>query len=129
MKKIEEMAKTPGLKILQLGSDGFRGILKYKQFVGSVIVSWGKGWEHVSVSHKNPNYIPSWNDMCAFKEMFFKDDEWAMQFHPPVSEYVNNMPNCLHLWRPTKETMPTPPSILTGFKGARLTNGSKGVKA
>lgn len=35
------------------------------------------------------------------KDMFFKEDEIVVQYHPAKSEYVNNMPNCLHLWRPT----------------------------
>ena len=120
MRKFEEMRKIKGLRILNMGVDGFNGVLKHKSFIGTVIVSWGAGWEHVSVSHKNPAYLPSWDDMCDFKEMFFKDDEWVVEFHPPVSEYVNNMQNCLHLWRPINEAMPTPPSILTGIKGGPL---------
>lgn len=59
---------------------------------------------------------PSWDDMCMIKDIFFKDDECAVQYHPPKSEYVNNMPNCLHLWRPLEATMPMPRSILVGIK-------------
>ncbi len=44
------------------------------------------------------------------KDMFFKEDEIVVQYHPAKSEYVNNMPNCLHLWRPTNGALPTPPS-------------------
>lgn len=117
MKKLEEMKKIPGLQILYVDKSGFVGRLKFRNFQGSVVVSWGLGWEHVSISHKNLAYIPSWDDMCALKEMFFKPDEWAVQYHPAADEYVDNMPNCLHLWRPIKENLPTPPSILTGIRG------------
>jgi hypothetical protein len=40
----------------------------------------------------------------------------VVQYHPAKSEYVNNMPNCLHLWRPVNEAMPTPPSIMVGVR-------------
>ena len=120
MKKLEEIRQIPGLRILYGDKSGFVGQLKFKNFQGSVVCSWARGWEHVSISHKNKAYLPSWDDMCALKDMFFKPDEWVVQFHPPVSEYVNNVPNCLHLWRPTKAVLPTPPSILTGVKGVVL---------
>lgn len=37
------------------------------------------------------------------------------QYHPPKSAYVNNHPNCLHLWRPIGIEMPRPPSIMVGI--------------
>ncbi|MBR5818147.1 MAG: hypothetical protein IKY62_05825 [Clostridia bacterium] len=48
--------------------------------------------------------------------MFFREDETVVQYHPAKSEYVNNVPNCLHLWRPTGAEMPTPPAIMVGIK-------------
>ncbi len=48
--------------------------------------------------------------------MFFNEDETVVEYHPAKSEYVNNIPNCLHLWRPLNEHMPTPPSIMVGVK-------------
>ncbi|MBQ6053009.1 MAG: hypothetical protein IJL30_06990 [Clostridia bacterium] len=48
--------------------------------------------------------------------MFFRDDEVVVQYHPAKSEYVNNLPNCLHLWRPRQIAMPTPPSIMVGIR-------------
>lgn len=60
--------------------------------------------------------MPSWDDMCQLKDMFFKENETVVQYHPAKSEYVNNMPNCLHLWRPTNGALPTPPSIMAGVK-------------
>lgn len=76
----------------------------------TVIASDGMDWEHVSVSHSNR--IPSWETMCKIKEMFFEDDEVVMQLHPKKSEYINNCEYCLHLWRPLKAEIPTPPLVL-----------------
>jgi hypothetical protein len=56
--------------------------------------------------------------MCKIKELFWDDaEDWAVQYHPPMSRYVNNHPYCLHLWRPTDcGEMPFPPDILVGIK-------------
>ena len=57
------------------------------------------------------------------KDIFFEDTECVVQYHPPKSEYVNNIPFCLHLWKPIEEyagVMPMPPSILVGIKGIEL---------
>ncbi len=72
------------------------------------------GWEHVSVSA--PDRCPTWGEMCTVKDLFWKDDEMVVQFHPPKANYVNCHPYTLHLWRPTKHKnkLPFPPSILVG---------------
>lgn len=57
----------------------------------------GNEWEHVSVSL--PNRTPNWNEMQRIKELFWADDETVIQFHPRKSEYVNQHPFCLHLWK------------------------------
>lgn len=65
-------------------------------------VVWSRnegGYEHVSVSPINKFIMPSWDDMCALKDIFFDDEEEVYQIHPPKSEYVNMMSNCLHLWK------------------------------
>jgi len=54
--------------------------------------------------------------MCAVRDLFFEPDDWVVQFHPPAKEYVNNHPGCLHLWRPLDKPIPTPDSIMIGFK-------------
>lgn len=72
------------------------------------------GWEHVSVSTlRRP---PNWQEMCWVKEAFFEDNESVVQFHPPLADYVNNHPHCLHLWRHISLEFPRPPSILVGIK-------------
>lgn len=89
-------------------------IIPFESFELVVIASDGEGWEHVSVSMRNRT--PNWREMCFVKDLFWGAEDWVVQYHPPISEYVNNHPNCLHLWRPTKSKMPTPPSILVGLK-------------
>ena len=65
-------------------------------------------WQHVSVSY--PYRTPTWNEMCFIKNLFWGEDATVVQFHPKKSEYVNNHPHCLHLWR-HKSGHELPPSI------------------
>lgn len=71
---------------------------------GSVI--WGRdenGWEHVSVSDRRRGRLPSWEDMCRVKDIFFREDEECCQFHPREPDYVHGvggLENVLHIWRP-----------------------------
>jgi len=55
------------------------------------------GWEHVSVSTKNR--CPTWDEMVYIKDLFWREDETVIQFHPKKSNYKNVMPFCLHLWK------------------------------
>jgi hypothetical protein len=77
-----------------------------------VIASDGEGWEHVSVSARGK--CPTWEQMCIVKSVFWDEEDCVIQYHPPKSEYVNLHPNCLHLWRPTLETIPRPPTWMIG---------------
>ena len=104
-----------------LGSNqsyGCNGAFQLKCPTGAklfAIVSDGEGWEHVSVTVQNSKRNPSWAEMCWVKNQFWDEEDCAMQFHPPKSEYVNNHQFCLHLWRPTGQHFPTPASILVGY--------------
>lgn len=80
-----------------------------------VIASDGAGWDHVSVSI-NRNRTPSWEQMCYVKDLFWTPDETVIQYHPRCEDYVNNAPNCLHLWRSQTEKHELPPSILVGIR-------------
>lgn len=83
------------------------------------IISDGEGWEHVSVHALSLNgslKTPNWNEMCFIKDTFWDDEDVVIQYHPKRSEYVNNHPNTLHLWRATNLEIPRPPSILVGIK-------------
>jgi hypothetical protein len=71
-------------------------------------------WEHVSVSTRTR--CPTWDEMCFVKDLFFEEDETVIQFHLAKSDYINFHKNCLHLWRPTQEVLPIPPTIAVGPK-------------
>lgn len=83
-----------------------------------VIASDGAGWEHVSVSRKDR--CPTWEEMCQIKDMFWDEDDCVVQYHPPKEDWVNNHPNCLHLWRPIGVEFPRPPSIMVGIRSMGL---------
>lgn len=92
---------------------GRRGVGKHGRPAGLwIIASDGHGWEHVSVSA--PNRCPSWAEMCRVKSIFWEPEDVVVQYHPPASQYVNNHPHTLHLWRPIHSTIPVPPPILVG---------------
>lgn len=68
-------------------------------------------WEHVSVSlGQHSKTCPTWEEMCFVKDLFWKEDEWVIQFHPAREDYVNQHPGVLHLWCYTK-IFPTPPKV------------------
>ena len=81
-----------------------------------IIASNGAGWEHVSVSRNDRT--PTWDEMCHVKALFWEPEDCVIQYHPPASEYVNNHPHCLHLWRPVEGNVPMPPALLVGIRGA-----------
>lgn len=89
---------------------------KASTLAAQVIASNGFGWEHVSITLKHGT--PTWELMCQVKEIFWEPEDCVVQFHPPHSEYVNNHPRCLHLWRCTSAEMPRPPSFLVGVEEA-----------
>lgn len=71
------------------------------------------GFEHASVSLAHR--CPTWDEMCRVKDLFWSDDDCVVQYHPPKSDYVNNMNFCLHLWRWTKGEFPRPKNIEVGI--------------
>lgn len=88
-------------------------------------------WEHVSVhayrarqgdvvgllgrAESTPKQrTPTWKEMAYVKRLCWDDEDVVIQFHPRKSEYVNNHPHVLHLWRPTRAEIPTPPPELVG---------------
>ncbi len=92
------------------GNGAFRVLINQRSFF--CIVSNGCGWEHVSVSpcNKKRTTCPTWEEMCAVKNMFFRPEECVIEYHPPRKDYVNNCETCLHLWRPTDGKIPMPPA-------------------
>ena len=55
------------------------------------------GMEHVSVQLQRK--LPTWEEMCEIKDIFWSEEEMVVQIHPRKSEYVN-ITDALHLWRP-----------------------------
>lgn len=81
-----------------------------------VIASDGGRWEHVSVVVRGENRTPTWEELSHIKSLWWDDAECVVQYHPPNSEYINNHPYCLHLWRPTEAEIPLPPTYMVGLK-------------
>ena len=105
------------LRVGEYGSDDSIGnygafLIPYESFTMRVLASEGLGWEHVSVSLNNR--CPNWKEMCFIKDLFWDEEDVVIQYHPKKSEYVNLYPNCLHLWRPVNQQIPTPPKELVG---------------
>lgn len=116
MKTNDELKKTANLIIETVSDDGGRGRIIFGKLDASVIWSNGAGWDHVSISPYKRHYMPSWNEMCKLKDMFFYPEETVLQYHPAQSQYVNQLGNCLHLWRPQRYEIPLPPPILVGVQ-------------
>lgn len=116
MRTIDEIRASKRVIVKDVTLDGFVGEIVFYKWRGSLVVSTGAGWEHVSVAPYKRSYTPSWDDMCNIKDIFWNDDEAVIQIHPPKAEYVNNMPNCLHLWRCSYMPMLLPPSVLVGIR-------------
>ena len=78
------------------------------------------GWEHVSVSIMGKNaskLTPTWEDMAFVKSLFWTDEETVMQLHVPSGDHVSMHDGTLHLWRPTQEKIPRPPTSTVGVPG------------
>lgn len=113
MRSVEEIKKSLRLNIVEdypIGLMGYYRHPKYKERQVVIVASWDRGWEHVSVSLKNR--CPTWEEMCAIKEIFWGDDEAVMQIHPPKEDYVNLHNYCLHLWKPINGEITRPPKEL-----------------
>lgn len=99
-------------------SDGNNGMFLVPRHSGGaplkIQASDGGRWEHVSVSL--PDRPPTWDEMSRIKSLFWDKNDTVIQFHPAEDEHVNNHENCLHLWRPKDQDIPTPNPILVGLK-------------
>lgn len=118
----KELEERADFVVDLIGFDGGRGYFISGSCKGmTVIWSYGVGWEHVSMDGKKR--MPTWEEMCQLKDMFFDGDECCVQYHPPKNEYVNNIPYCLHIWKPIEKysgILPIPPSLFVGLKGVKL---------
>jgi hypothetical protein len=85
------------------------------------IISDVCGWDHVSITlrrrrDQQPARLPTWDEMCWIKSLFFNKDEAAVQYHPAEADYVNMHEFTLHLFRPQEEVLPMPPTWLIGCR-------------
>ena len=109
-KVASEMAKNGGaMWAILIGHDGgaFKVASPVDKVPMKVIISFGEGWDHVSVGRDDR--IPTWEEMEYVKRAFFNDTECAMQLHVPVIDHINHNPNVLHIWRPQHKKIPRPP--------------------
>jgi hypothetical protein len=58
---------------------------------------------------------PTWEEMCAVKDLFWDHEDTVMQLHPPKSDWVSNHNFCLHMWRPVGVDIPRPPALMVGI--------------
>ena len=116
MKTIDDIKASNRFNLETVAADGLLGTVQMPLWAGSVIFTTGGGWEHLSVSPYKKRVVPTWDDMCTLKDIFWKPDEAVLQIHPPAAEYVNNVENCLHLWRCTYRKTPLPPSVFVGVR-------------
>jgi len=100
--------KSDGWNLLVLASDGSEWD---KAFPGIRPI-----WEHVSVSARKDRQVrtPTWTEMQRIKEIFWDAEDVVVQFHPKESQYVNQHPHTLHMWRPVDVELPTPPKGAVG---------------
>ena len=112
MKTQKEILDNPKVTVVASGEDGGAGYVDVGHGLGrapQVVWSFGGGWDHVSVSFQNR--CPTWDEMCKVKDIFFRDDECCVEYHPAKKDYVNIHPYCLHIWKPQEETFQTPPGM------------------
>jgi len=120
LKDIKKRIKELGFEPAGEGKDGVAFVSQYF----TAIFSWGKGWEHLSIVLLGNNGPPAWKDMCVFKNAFWGEDETCVQYHPAKKDYVNNHPDCLHIWKPTgRVVLPKPPTMLIGVLPEGKDNG------
>lgn len=113
MRELKEIEKTSGLKIIQFnpdeGMNGYYEAVEYSKS-GSLklgqrytfVFTWNNGWEHLSISITNSLRTPTWDEMCMFKDMFFKEDEACVEYHPKKEDYVNLHPRMFTHMETTK---------------------------
>jgi hypothetical protein len=95
-------------------TDGWNGwfLVPLEGELWTVCISDGMGWKHLSISNAQKKVLPGWTVMSRIKDLFFADDEWAIQFFPAKEDYINDCEWCLHLWVPLNEPLPKPSIVL-----------------
>ncbi len=97
----------------QLGNDtlspvSYAGPKGLKVMVSCMTELDGRGWKHVSFSHRDR--LPTYEEMVKIKQIFIGSNADAIQLLPRASRHVNEHPYCLHLW-----SCITEPDLLPDF--------------
>ena len=117
VRPIEELKNMKNLcvqgRVTRYGMDKFHvyeGFVEWSGFKASVIFGYDESglMEHVSVSPFKRRQIPTWEEMCKVKQIFFRENEMVVEIHPSEERYVHGvgspggkpLENVLHLWRP-----------------------------
>lgn len=126
--EFDQYRKSPNAQFASTPADGANGIfvvplsktLHNVERIAICMVSDGNDevpWEHVSVRISERrgsschNATPTWDEMCAVKDVFWNKDEVCLQLHPAEENYINCHPHVLHLWKPLNAEIPLPPLI------------------
>lgn len=66
-------------------------------------ITEGLRW-HLSISHASR--YPTWDEIKAARYGLIPDEAWMVQVLPPKGAYLNQHPNCFHLWEVPRATVP-----------------------
>jgi hypothetical protein len=67
------------------------------------------GWKRLSIANAVKHQLPSPQIMRQVKDLFYGDDEWAIEFFPPKDEHIEaGYPYRLDLWMPLHAELPRP---------------------
>jgi hypothetical protein len=68
------------------------------------------GWRHVAITNAQNKRLIPWHISYKIKQLFFSDEAWVVEFHPPPGNYIADR-WAHHLWEPLNETLPVPPVV------------------
>ncbi len=108
MRPIQDISENKKVKLGEVSDKYLSGTVKLRgpdgshlyYFVFTVEDGYEDGIirEHASVSRVTGDKLPTWEEMCDLKDIFWEDEEECIQIHPRKSDYVNLVGNCLHIW-------------------------------
>lgn len=76
-------------------------------------------WKRIQVSllnwwHQQLKVFPTWDEMCAIKDIFFNDDEAIIEIHPSDEYKIYEKDYTIDLWKPLNKELPLPNPDLVG---------------
>lgn len=81
----------------------------------TVICSQDIEWEHCSIVIRGSKRLPNYRELTYVKSLFWSEDDLVVQYFPPKEYHVNNLSNCLHLFRNRLNRIATPPAEMVGI--------------